>query len=271
MKLSVIMPTYNHETTIAQAIESYLMQKHEFESELIISDDASTDSTLSIARRYAETNPDIRIISKSSNEGLICNYRTLLEAATGEYVAILESDDCWTDAQKSEMQVSFLDSNPDFNLSFTRVAIIKRRDVEITPDFKQLVEERDNRLYEYMLLRSIIHSPSVIFRRNAFDKYCDINHYVNEKFVTFDYPVWMSLAANGKVHYLSSVCAAYRVSASSLSNTESLKKRLSFERGINQIRSYVVSLYGTGDISLLKVKMREVLIYSRIVWRNMFK
>ena len=271
MKLSVIMPTYNHEATIAQAIESYLMQKHDFESELIISDDASTDSTLSIAKRYALTNPDIKVISKPKNEGLIRNYKTLMEAATGEYVAILESDDYWTDAQKSEMQVSFLDKNLDYSLSFTRVAIIKGRDVEIAPDFSTLVEKCGNKLYEYMLLRSIIHSPSVVFRRSSFERFCDINHYIKENFVTFDYPVWMSLAANGKVHYLSSVCASYRVSGSSLSNTYSLKKRLSFERGINQIRSYVVSQYGTGKISLLRVKMREAQIYSRIIWRNIFR
>ena len=57
MKVSVLMPTYNHELFIAQAIESFLAQNCNFQIELLIGDDASTDNTLSIAEKYRLINP----------------------------------------------------------------------------------------------------------------------------------------------------------------------------------------------------------------------
>lgn len=270
VKVSVLMPTYNHAGTIARAIESYLMQDCAFDTELLISDDASTDGTLAIAERYAAENPDIRVIHKSSNEGLIRNYKTLVEAAKGEYFAILESDDYWIDPQKLTLQVNFLDSHPDYVLSFSRVQLLFSKYKGQSHNCANLVEKLDGNLYDHMLLRSIIYSPSVVFRRESFEKYCNIDDYVKENFITFDYPVWLSLAAHGKIHYISHNTASYYVSTASISNNGSLKKRLAFEKGVNRIRSYVVSLYGAGSVGKVRIKLREALIYSRIVWRYIF-
>ena len=92
--ISILMPTYNHEKYISQAIESTLMQKTNFNYELLIHDDCSTDSTLSIARNYTEKHPDkIRPFTESENQGLLKSYKKLIENSKGKYLAILESDD----------------------------------------------------------------------------------------------------------------------------------------------------------------------------------
>ena len=120
MKVSVLMPTYNHEKTISQAIESFLMQECSFDTELCIGDDTSTDNTLNVARSYAEKYPSkIKLLAKPKNEGLMANYKSLLEIASGEYVAVLESDDYWVDPKKLEKQVTFLDAHKEYGLSFT--------------------------------------------------------------------------------------------------------------------------------------------------------
>ena len=100
MKVSVLMPTYNHEKTIAQAIESFLAQRCTFPIELCICDDASTDATPKIAAKYQQQYPNqITFIAKPVNQGLMRNYQTLLSVAKGQYLSILESDDYWTDPQ----------------------------------------------------------------------------------------------------------------------------------------------------------------------------
>lgn len=273
MKVSVLMPTYNHSVTIAQAIESFLVQKCSFDIQLLISDDASTDSTLSIARRYeAEYSDKIVVISKPENEGLIANYKTLVSRADGEYLAVLESDDYWIDPLKLQKQVDFLDAHKEYGLSFSRVEFLSDDGILTqSADQSRLISDLDGRLYEYSLLRSIIFSPTVVFRRSLYDSYCNIDDYISLGFKTFDYPVWLSILAHSKVHYLSDATAVYRVQSSSISNTGNLRKRLDFEKSVAECRSYVTAKYGTGNIWLAKIKAREALLLCRIIWRYLFR
>ena len=104
MKVSVLMPTYNHEPFIAQAIESFLAQQTSFATELLINDDCSTDNTYSIAMAYAAKDARVKVFKQEQNQGLLCNYKFLLNQAKGEYLAVLESDDYWIDNQKLQKQ-----------------------------------------------------------------------------------------------------------------------------------------------------------------------
>ncbi|MCQ2360126.1 MAG: glycosyltransferase [Paludibacteraceae bacterium] len=272
MKVSVLMPTYNHSATIAQAIDSFLAQKCCFDIQLLISDDASTDATLSIARKYESENHDkIVVITKPENEGLIANYRTLVSRAEGEYLAVLESDDYWSDPLKLQKQIDFLDANADYGLSFTRVMFLQEGVLREDYDYSELLESLQGELYSYMLLRSIIYSPTVVFRRNLFEKYCNIDEYVAGKFITFDYPVWLSIAAHSKCNFLNDITAVYRISSSSISNTSNLRKRLEFEKGVSAIRSYITGLYGTGNIGSIRIWMRDVVLQLRIIWRYIIR
>ena len=268
MKVSVLMPTYNHEKTIAQAIESFLMQECSFPIELCIGDDTSTDSTLEIARSYAERYPTkIKLLAKPKNEGLMANYKSLLEIATGEYVAILESDDYWVDPKKLEKQVSFLDNNLEHGLSFT--GWTRDRD-GVQDSFSNdgfLSEFSINESYKYILLRNVIRAVTVVFRRSEFDKYCNIDDYLNNKFITFDYPVWLSILAHSKVHYIEECTAVYRELATSISNTSNLSKRLNFEREVYKIRRYIIDKYGSAELGASKIRLREAIVLSRIAWR----
>ena len=96
--VSVLMPTYNHESFITYAIESFLRQEVNFRIELLIGDDCSTDNTSVIAQKFASQYPDkIHYFKYCENHGLMQNYKFLLEKAKGKYIAILESDYIWID------------------------------------------------------------------------------------------------------------------------------------------------------------------------------
>ena len=115
--VTILMPTYNHERYISQAIESVLAQKTNYPYELLIHDDCSTDSTLAIAQNYTTKHPDkIKIFTEEENQGLLKSYKRLIEQSKGKYLAILESDDYWLDKNKLQIQIDFLESNSDYGI-----------------------------------------------------------------------------------------------------------------------------------------------------------
>src|SRR5271157_2282730 len=114
MKLvSVFMITYNHEKFVGQAIESIVTQKVNFDFELIIGEDCSTDNTLDICNKYAKQYPDIiKLFPSEKNYGMMGNTVRVLYACTGKYIAMCEGDDYWCDPYKLQKQIDFLEANP---------------------------------------------------------------------------------------------------------------------------------------------------------------
>lgn len=118
-KVSVAMVTYNHEKFIGEAIESVLMQKTSFPIELIVGEDCSTDGTRAIVRKYAQTHGNIvRPLLHDRNVGAAANFRAVLAACSGEYIALLEGDDYWISTHKLEKQVVFLEAHPECSMCF---------------------------------------------------------------------------------------------------------------------------------------------------------
>jgi glycosyltransferase involved in cell wall biosynthesis len=122
MKLSVFMITYNHRAFIAQAIESALTQETDFDFEIVIGEDCSTDGTREIVADYAARYPDrIRAILHPQNVGMHQNAVCSLQACRGEYIAMLEGDDYWIYPKKLQKQVDFLDAHRECSMCFHNV------------------------------------------------------------------------------------------------------------------------------------------------------
>lgn len=117
MKCSIICNTYNHERFIRQALDSFLCQSVNFDYEILIHDDASTDNTMKIVDEYRKLYPSIiKPIYQTENQtqkGLSVSEINIARAK-GEYIAICEGDDYWVDPNKLQKQVGFLDENKAF-------------------------------------------------------------------------------------------------------------------------------------------------------------
>ena len=250
--VSILMPTYNHEKYIAKAIDSALAQKCSFNFELLIHDDCSTDSTLKIAREYAEKYPgQIRLFTENQNCGLIKSYKKLMEKARGKYVAILESDDLWINEQKLQKQVDFLETNEDFGLVAGDIIEIDQNGNEINKGsvFNTHIREK-TRWYEELLGNNGVRGAcSVMFCKKDFDSYCNMGDWVNLNFKTFDQPAWLSISFYKKCAYFNEKLAAYRVLETSISNAKNSKKSMDFCVGVADIEEYIVGRFGTGELS----------------------
>jgi sugar O-acyltransferase (sialic acid O-acetyltransferase NeuD family) len=116
VKLSIIIPCYNFEKYIEQAIDSTLSQYTDFDIEVIVGDDKSTDNSYELIKKY-----DGKIIHYRNDENLgpYNNIKKMLEIANGKYISYLDGDDYFIDTLKSQKQVDFLESNPDYSMHST--------------------------------------------------------------------------------------------------------------------------------------------------------
>lgn len=115
--VSIALPTYNGVKYIDQAIQSCIDQTY-IHWELIIVDDASTDNTGDIAKKWAETDPRIRYIRHETNKNLPSALNTAIANMTGDYFTWVSDDDLFRPRALEEM-INFLENNPEFDLVFT--------------------------------------------------------------------------------------------------------------------------------------------------------
>lgn len=123
-KISVIVTSYNHERYIQQCIESILMQKGNFNMEIIVGDDCSTDHTITILETYQIKFPQlIRILPNLTNLGITKNLKRCFDACTGDYIAICEGDDYWIDQNKLQKQMDRLEKEMDLSMCFSEIIL----------------------------------------------------------------------------------------------------------------------------------------------------
>ena len=121
-KVSVCVITYNQERYVIQAVEGALTQEADFDFEVVVGDDASSDGTPEILRDLQVRYPDrLRLILREKNIGPARNFLDVLGACRGEYVAILDGDDYWTSPEKLQKQADALDADPTLAICSHRV------------------------------------------------------------------------------------------------------------------------------------------------------
>lgn len=206
MKLSIFMVTYNHEKFLAQALDSALMQTVNFDYEIIVGEDCSTDNTRSILMDYYSKFPDrIKPILHEQNIGPHENTASVFAACTGEYVALLEGDDYWTDPLKLQKQVDFLDANRDYSLCFSAY----QRYYENDRTFSDPIYPPGRKQWyslEELLHECMISTPTVLFRRNNLPVF---NEFL-QKIPAPDYGIFIINAQHGKLGYIDEVTSVYR-------------------------------------------------------------
>ena len=120
--VSIRCTTYNHEPYIRDAIEGFLMQETDFPFEIVIHDDASTDGTADIIREYEKRYPNlikpIYQVENQYSKGGGGITRILNKKMRGEYVAICEGDDYWTDPRKLQIQIDEMREYPECDICF---------------------------------------------------------------------------------------------------------------------------------------------------------
>jgi glycosyltransferase involved in cell wall biosynthesis len=222
-KLTVLMMAYNQGQYIDEAIKSVFNQNIEFEWELLIGDDCSTDNTKEIVKKWIALNPEhIHYFQHKQNIGLHSNYTFLVQKSQGEFIALLEADDYWIDPKKTKEQIAFMEKNPNIAWSFTNG--------DITDQYGNVIEEVRHRLpkifnLDYYL--SHFFNPlnnTIIFRKAAEPReYPDFFYGI----IQWDTVLHYLRAMNGEIGFLPLNGMAWRrhINANSLSDAFGNEKR----------------------------------------------
>lgn len=222
MKVSVIVPSYNHRPFVGQLIDSIQAQTFK-DFELIVLDDGSTDGSAEFLREQAQKF-GFQLVVKP-NEGLCRTLNRGLEMAKGEYVVIFASDDVMPPNRLKE-QVEFLDSNPSVQVVAGGVMLIDEQGLE--KGFKAPGRLGEVTLPD-MVSKNRVMAPTAMIRKNVFDHH---GHYPVD-FVMEDYYLWLKiLRAGGKIHVEPHVRAHYRID-----NRDLERKYYWYYRGSTQVLS----------------------------------
>lgn len=117
--VSICCQAYNHKDYIVKALDGFLMQKTNFEFEILLRDDASTDGTSEICKKYANKYSDkIKLLAYTENQYQkgVSPFIDNVKRAKGKYIAMCEGDDFWTDPLKLQKQVDGLEKHKELNI-----------------------------------------------------------------------------------------------------------------------------------------------------------
>lgn len=262
-KVSVLMPAYNSEKYIAEAIESILNQTFT-DFEFVIINDGSTDNTAKIVKDYAKRDKRIRFIDNKKNQGVAKTRNQLLGLANGEYIAYQDSDDISLPHRLS-VQVGFLDKHKDISVLGAVLETFPKTEKIISLPCPKILD-----FYE----SNPVPNPVVMFRKNDIEAY---GFKYNEEFQTCeDYDFWVRVVRVLKIFNLNDVLYRYRILENSLShNNPNIKK---FDKIIrNKIINYLTdnemtklklspkyNQYLFGFIPLFRVKQKRIYLFCFI-------
>lgn len=206
--------TYNHEKYIRKTLEGFVSQKTSYKYKVIVHDDASTDGTPQIVQEFADKYPDIivPILQKENqySKGVRIFSEIIKSKIEGKYVAICEGDDYWCDENKLQMQIDFMEKNPEYSLCAHNTERIDVDGNNLHNNINKETEDRDYTADEIIasIEGRLFHTSSYLYRMELRKQmpqevYC-IKH-------VGDLPLSIYFATCGKVHYFGKIMSKYRI------------------------------------------------------------
>lgn len=250
-KISVIMPAFNREKFIGKAIASVLSQSFK-NIELIIIDDGSADSTVSIAREYCKDSR-VKVLVNEKNLGIAETRNRGLREAQGEYIAMLDSDDVWLDNTKLEKQLAFLETNPAYAIVGSAIKKIDQEDKDI-----QVIEYpcTDSAIRKTILRYNSFAQSALLIRKSAM---MQAGMYSTRFKICDDYDLWLRIGCRSKFTNLKEITTGYRIHGGNITH----KKRLTAAKEVLEIVRMHADEYPYPRLGIIKAYARLILAYAR--------
>lgn len=218
--VSVWCIAYNHEKYIERAIKSFVDQKTDFEYEIIIHDDASTDNTAKIIKKYQEKYPNlIKMVVQKENQysqGREIFEQFLYPITKGRYIALCEGDDYWIDEYKLQKQVDYMEKNDKCTLCFHNAVVVNTKNEIIKGSFLPKNDlfkhyfDPDKEIYttEDIIKLDFMPTNSMVFRYENIEKCFEFEKMRDR--VCGDMIFRLYMVSCGYAYYINEKMSAYR-------------------------------------------------------------
>ncbi|MCT7650809.1 glycosyltransferase [Aliarcobacter butzleri] len=237
-KVSVCVVTYNHEKYIRECLESIVTQKCDFDFEVIVGEDCSTDNTRAIVQEYVDKYPNIvKPLFHEKNVGASDNYFLVHNQAKGEYICHMDGDD-YALPGKLQAQADFMDKTPDCNICFHRVKVLFP-DGTIKDDLIDYEKIKDGfERKDLLMYMAVATNSSKMYRK-------EVKHFDIPCFEILDTYAHIEQVKEGKAYFVSNrVLGVYRkdVGISSTGNKTKLlqlKQLVYFTKKYPKYKEYI--------------------------------
>ena len=226
--VSVIICTYNQEETISQTIESVLVQEVNFNYEIVIGDDCSTDNTPQLCEAFQKKYPQfIKLVHITKNGGVVKNWLACIAECKGKFITTCAGDDYWHNSQKLQIQVDYMEKHPECGVLHTDYNVLNSINNELVESYNK---QKNKILPEGKQQKNIFNgnlkicAPTACIRKTLFDKYIPVDKYIELNFPIEDWPTWIILSAYSEINYLPISTVTYRLGHESLSNSVNYEK-----------------------------------------------
>lgn len=212
--VTALMPVYNGERFLAEAIESVLAQTFEG-VEVVVVNDGSTDSSGAIADRYAAEHPGRVRVVHQENRGLPLARNAAIEVARGRYFALLDADDVWL-PNHIEDCVAVLENDPGIGLVHADAEDIDENGRVVGPRTAGRWQTERDPFSEILLRYQHVTCPTAVFRRSVVERVGAFDARFN-RLGCEDRDQWLRIALASRLHYIDALHAQYRVHGNNMS------------------------------------------------------
>jgi alpha-1,3-rhamnosyltransferase len=267
--VTVLVPAYNHENFIEEAIESIITQSYK-NIELIITNDGSLDKTnekiLSMEDKCKNRFVNFKYINRA-NKGLLMTLKEMEALINGKYMTLCYSDDIYLQNRISK-QVSTLEENENYALCYGKMVGIDENSKIVKGEYKSKYS-KSGFVFDQLLERNFIPAPTVMMRTDIFKSVggYDLGFYYD------DYPLWLKIAYDHPIKYIDESLVYYRTHGENVSSdilrTISFQEKVLLswinERGFKRAikKFYLRSFYNLAKCGVEhKIKTREYMLKS---------
>ena len=268
MKVSIICTNYNKGDWVREAIDSFLNQKTNFDFEIIIIDDASTDHSYEIIQEYQNKFPEkVRTFRNEVNLGITRTWKKVCQEAKGQYIARCDSDDFWTDPLKLQKQVDLLDASTDSLWSNTEFDMVDLDGNLIQKDAfaNKALPLIDS--YEEMLVMKGMTMASTWLVDTALMQ--DVSAQISDTAADDTFELQLELFKRTKISFLSDSTTVYRMNLGSDSKPMTLETAERRFTGILDSQIKYLNKYPDQDIqrishlALVKDRDLDILVFKK--------
>ena len=211
----VFCTSFNHGKYIKQTLDSIMKQKTDYSFKIVVHDDASTDNSQEIIREYAKRFPEtiIPILQKENqfSKGVNVYNEQLEELMQGKYIAYCECDDYWTDENKLQKQIDYMENHPNCSMCVHNTKKVNESGNDLDILFNNVGEDKDYCAEDVILAGGggLFHTSSYLYRTEL--KAIMPDCFMMKKVA--DYPMAIYMSTKGYIHYMKETMSAYRVAA----------------------------------------------------------
>lgn len=245
--ISVIIPSYNRADTVGETIDSIMAQEgigSEYDLEIVIGDDCSTDNAREVLEQYRQKYPNyIRLFLREENVGLGANWAMCVKDCRGKYICNCDNDDYWHNPEKLHIQLDYMESHSESNVLLTNHRRHNRVTGVIVEEEARISRDKPLQHAVWGDGRTGFCNATIMYRADFLKEHLDLDEFIKRRFTLQDWNAWVILAAYTDFDIIPVSTATFGVETTSITRPKSIERLRKRYQGDKDVYRYLCELF----------------------------